>query len=102
MMAIESLMIPLPSEIIMPLAGWLLIHDVAGAQPVWLQLVLAGFVGAAGCLLGSVIAYGIGIAGGRPLVVKYGKYILINSGHLDIAERWLNRWGALATFISRL
>ena len=102
MMAIESMMIPLPSEIVMPLAGWLLIHDVAGSQPVWLQLIFAGFVGAAGCLLGSVIAYGIGIAGGRPLVVKYGKYILINSGHLDIAERWLHRWGALATFLSRL
>lgn len=102
MMAIESLMIPLPSEIVMPLAGWLLVHDVAGGQPVWLQLVFAGFVGAAGCLLGSVIAYGIGIAGGRPLVVKYGKYILINSNHLDIAERWLHRWGALATFLSRL
>ncbi|MBN9386520.1 MAG: DedA family protein [Chloroflexi bacterium] len=102
MMAIESMMIPLPSEIVMPLAGWLLISDVAGGSPVWLQLVFAGFIGAVGCLLGSVIAYGVGIAGGRPLVIKYGKYILINSSHLDIAERWLNRWGALATFISRL
>jgi membrane protein DedA with SNARE-associated domain len=53
-------------------------------------------------LLGSVIAYGVGLAGGRPLVIKYGKYVLINSSHLDIAERWLHRWGALATFISRL
>lgn len=102
MMAIESMMIPLPSEIIMPLAGWLLIHDVAGGQPVWLQLIFAGFIGAVGCLLGSVIAYGVGIAGGRPLVIKYGKYVLINSSHLDTAERWLNRWGSLATFISRL
>lgn len=102
MMAIESMMIPLPSEIVMPLAGWLLIHDVAGSSPLWLQLVFAGFVGATGCLLGSVIAYWIGIAGGRPLVVKYGKYVLINTNHLDIAERWLKRWGALATFISRL
>src|SRR5205085_2250980 len=89
MMAIESMMIPLPSEIVMPLAGWLLVHDVAGSSPVWLQLVLAGFVGGVGCLLGSVIAYWIGLAGGRPLVIKYGKYILINTNHLDIAERWL-------------
>lgn len=102
MMAIESMMIPLPSEIIMPLAGWLLVHGVAGSAPVWLQIVFAGFVGAVGCLLGSVIAYGIGLAGGRPLVVKYGKYVLINTYHLNIAERWLQRWGALATFISRI
>jgi membrane protein DedA with SNARE-associated domain len=102
MMAIESMMIPLPSEIIMPLAGWLLIHEVAGSSPLWLQIVFAGFVGGLGCLLGSVIAYGIGRAGGRPLVIKYGKYVLINTNHLDIAERWLQRWGSLATFISRI
>jgi membrane protein DedA with SNARE-associated domain len=102
MMAIESMMIPLPSEIVMPLAGWLLIHEVAGSAPVWLQIVFAGFVGGLGCLLGSVIAYGIGLAGGRPLVLKYGKYVLINTNHLDIAERWLQRWGSLATFISRI
>ena len=102
MMAIESMMIPLPSEIIMPLAGWLLVHEVAGGTPIWLQLVWAGVVGGLGCVLGSVIAYWIGRAGGRPLVVRYGKYVLINTSHLDVAERWLVRWGALASFISRL
>jgi membrane protein DedA with SNARE-associated domain len=102
MMAIESMMIPLPSEIIMPLAGWLLVHNAAGDAPVWLQLVLAGFAGALGCLIGSVIAYWIGRAGGRPLVIKYGKYVLINTHHLEVSERWLARWGALAAFISRL
>ena len=102
MMAIESMMIPLPSEIIMPLAGWLLVHSNAGDSPVWLQLVWAGVVGGAGCLLGSIIAYWIGRAGGRPLVLKYGKYVLINASHLEIAERWLVRWGAWAAFFSRL
>lgn len=102
MMAIESMMIPLPSEIIMPLAGWLLVHNTAADAPIWLQLVWAGIVGGAGCLLGSVIAYWIGRWGGRPLVIKYGKYVLINHEHLDVAERWLVRWGALASFISRL
>ena len=101
MMAIESMMIPLPSEIIMPLAGWLLV-DPAASVPVWLQLVLAGLAGALGCLIGSVIAYGIGIGGGRPLVIRFGKYVLINAHHLEIAERWLARWGAWAAFISRL
>ncbi|HEX2910003.1 MAG TPA: DedA family protein [Chloroflexia bacterium] len=102
MMAIESMMIPLPSEIIMPLAGWLLIHNTAGDAPLWLQLVWAGVVGGAGCLLGSVIAYWIGRLGGRPLVIKYGKYVLINTHHLDVSERWMMRWGALASFVSRL
>ncbi len=102
MMAIESMMIPLPSEIIMPLAGWLLVHSTAGDAPVWLQLFWAGIVGGAGCLLGSVIAYWIGRWGGRPLVLKYGKFILINAHHLDVAERWVIRWGALSSFISRL
>ncbi len=86
----------------MPLAGWLLVHNTAGDAPVWLQLVWAGIVGGAGCLLGSVIAYWIGRFGGRPLVLKYGKYVLINAHHLDVSERWVNRWGALASFISRL
>ncbi|NWJ44976.1 MAG: DedA family protein [Chloroflexi bacterium] len=102
MMAIESMMIPLPSEIIMPLAGWLLVTNIAGDTPVWLQLVWAGVIGGVGCTIGSIIGYYIGLFGGRPLVVKYGKYVLINVGHLEIAERWLDRWGALATFISRL
>ncbi len=102
MMAIESMMIPLPSEIIMPLAGWLLVQNVAGDAPLWLQLVLAGAAGGLGCLIGSVIAYWIGIAGGRPLVLKYGKYVLINTEHLDVSERWLHRWGALAAFLTRL
>jgi membrane protein DedA with SNARE-associated domain len=102
MMAIESMMIPLPSEIIMPLAGWLLVQETAGSAPLWLQILFAGIVGGAGCLLGSVIAYWVGLAGGRPLVIKYGKYVLINPEHLDVAERWLQRWGAQAAFISRL
>lgn len=102
MMSIESMMIPLPSEIIMPLAGWLLVSNTAGSAPVWLQLVLAGLAGALGCLIGSVIAYWIGRLGGRPLVDRYGKYILINAHHLDTSERWLVRWGALAAFVSRL
>ncbi|MEI7553743.1 DedA family protein [Candidatus Chlorohelix sp.] len=102
MMAIESMMIPLPSEIIMPLAGWMLVGTIASDIPVWLQLVWAGVIGGIGCTIGSLIGYYIGLFGGRPLVVKYGKYVLINVGHLEIAERWLDRWGALATFISRL
>lgn len=99
MMTIESMMIPLPSEIIMPLAGWLLVANAGGGLPL---LIFAGLMGALGCLIGSTIAYGIGIAGGRPLVVNYGKYVLINAYHLEISERWLAKWGGWAAFISRL
>ncbi len=102
MMAIESMMIPLPSEIIMPLAGWLLVHQGAGNAPVWLQLVFSGIVGGLGCVLGSVLAYWIGLAGGRPFIIKFGKYVLIKAEHLDVSERWLARWGTLAIFLSRL
>ncbi len=102
MMAIESMMIPLPSEIIMPLAGWLLVHNLAGEWPVWLQLVWSGVAGGLGCLIGSAIAYWVGRWGGRPLVLKYGRYVLVKADHLETAERWLDRWGALAAFVTRL
>jgi membrane protein DedA with SNARE-associated domain len=95
MMAIESACIPLPSEVIMPLAGGYLVHG-------WFDLVLAGLAGAIGCTLGSALAYWVGALGGRPLIEKYGKYILINSHHLDTADRWFARWGEATAFFSRL
>lgn len=99
MMAIESACIPLPSEIIMPLAGWMLVKD-RGHNESW--LVLAAFMGALGNTLGSLVAYYAGAWGGRPLVQKYGKYILISHHDLDIADRFFTRWGNLAVFLSRL
>ena len=81
-MALESANIPVPSEITMPLAGWLLIEARGGTA---LQAILVGgLLGALGCLIGSVINYGIGAYGGRPFVERYGKYILIS--HKDIAR----------------
>ncbi len=98
-MAIESACIPLPSEIIMPLAGWMLIKD-DGLGPEW--LMLAAFCGALGNTIGSLIAYGAGAWGGRPLVEKYGKYVLISHHDMDLADRFFQRWGNLAVFGSRL
>jgi membrane protein DedA with SNARE-associated domain len=98
-MAIESACIPLPSELIMPLAGWMLIKD-RGLGPEW--LLLAGLMGAIGNTIGSLIAYYAGAWGGRPLVEKYGKYILLSHHDLDLADRWFQRWGNLAVFVSRL
>ena len=70
LMAIESACIPLPSEIIMPFAGFLVFK---GELILW----LVALAGAVGCVVGSIPAYYLGMYGGRPLVEKYGKYVLI-------------------------
>ena len=99
LMGIESACIPLPSELIMPLAGWMLIKDKGLG---WEWLVLAGFFGAVGNTIGSLVAYYVGARGGRPFVEKYGKYILISHHDLDLADRWFQRWGSATVFASRL
>jgi len=99
LMAIESACIPLPSELIMPLAGWMLIENQS--LPV-AYILLAGLYGALGCVIGSVIAYGIGIWGGRPFLEKYGKYILVSVHDLNRADRWFEKRGNWTFFISRL
>lgn len=98
-MAIESACIPFPSEVIMPLAGWLLVaeHELG-----WSGVVLAGFWGAVGNLIGSTIAYGIGMWGGRPLLERYGRWILITRKDLDRADSWFARWGEATVFLARL
>lgn len=99
LMAIESAAIPFPSELIMPLAGWLLIQDRGGSA--WLVL-LAGFYGALGNLLGSWLAYWVSLKGGRPLLRKYGRYILVTQEEVDKAEVWFSKYGEWAVFFSRL
>ena len=99
LMAIESACIPLPSEVIMPLAGWMLIKDDGhGAS----YVLLAGLYGAIGCTLGSWAAYWVGARGGRPLVERYGRYVLISHRDLEAADRWFARWGDPTVFFSRL
>lgn len=95
LMAIESACIPLPSEIIMPFAGALV---AKGTMNIW----WAGLAGAFGCLVGSVVAYAVGYWGGRPVIEKYGKYILISESELAWADRWFEKWGLWAVFFSRL
>ena len=99
LMGIESAAIPFPSELIMPLAGWLLIE--AKGDSAWM-LGMAGFYGALGNLLGSWVAYGISYRGGRPLLKKYGKYILVTQHEVDRAEEWFKKYGELAVFASRM
>ena len=95
LMAIESACIPLPSEIIMPFSGYLVF---TGEMALW-AVALAGAVG---CVLGSLVAYWVGAYGGRPLVEKYGKYVLISHHDLNLADRWFQKHGEITIFIGRL
>lgn len=100
LMAIESACIPLPSEIIMPFAGYL-----CGPHPehvARLSLVWVATAGAIGCNLGSAVAYWIGAWGGRPFIAKYGRFVLLNLHDLDRAEHFFRRFGAPTVFIGRL
>jgi membrane protein DedA with SNARE-associated domain len=96
-MAIESCCIPLPSEIVMPFAGYFVLQ-----HPDKFSLGWVAVAGAVGCLIGSLVAYGIGAAGGRPLLLRYGKYVLISHADSDRADRWFARYGAPVAFFSRL
>lgn len=95
MMAIESACIPLPSEIIMPFAGYL----VSRGDFTLLSVTIAGSIGS---VIGSVLAYWIGIYGGRSLIEKYGKYILLSHHDLDLADSFFNKYGSSAIFFSRM
>jgi membrane protein DedA with SNARE-associated domain len=99
-MALESANIPIPSEVTMPLAGWMLVQ-ARGLSP-WVALLQGGFFGALGCTLGSVLSYALGAYGGRPFLDRYGRYILVSHHDLERADRWFARWGEWAAFISRL
>jgi len=95
LMGIESACIPLPSEIIMPFSGYLV---YTGRFTLW----AAAVAGAAGCVVGSIVAYWVGMYGGRPFIEKYGRYVLISQHDLDLADRWFARRGEMIVFASRL
>jgi membrane protein DedA with SNARE-associated domain len=99
LMAVESACIPLPSEIIMPLSGWMLVADKGlGVE----YVVLAGLFGAVGNVIGSVIAYWVGARGGRPFLRRYGKYVLVSHHDIEVADRWFDKYGDQIVFFSRL
>jgi|SRR6185437_198061 len=95
LMAIESACVPLPSEIILPFSGFL----VSTGRFSLFGVALAGAIG---CNLGSMLAYCVGYGGGRPLALRYGRWLLIAPGDLDRAEGWFRHRGDLAVFISRM
>src|SRR5438445_9503438 len=85
LMAIESACIPFPSEIIMPLAGYL-------AYMGRFNLYMVATMGAIGCNVGSLLAYEVGHRGGRPLVERYGRYVLLNAHDLEITDRLFHKY----------
>jgi membrane protein DedA with SNARE-associated domain len=103
-MAIESCCIPLPSEIIMPLAGALTVTSVAESLKISSTFGLLGvtFAGALGCLLGSIVAYAIGATGGRELLLKYGRFVLISRQDAARADQFFARHGDITILISRV
>jgi membrane protein DedA with SNARE-associated domain len=95
LMALESSAVPLPSEVIMPFAGYL----VSTGTFTLLGITLAGAIGSA---VGSAVLYGIGYYGGRPLLEKYGRYILIRHKDIDRADHFFQKYGNASNFIGRI
>ena len=95
LMAIESCNIPLPSEAILPFAGYLVSKGV-------MTIHTASIFGAIGCVLGSIPSYLLGALGGRPFIEKYGKWFLISKKDLEQADKWQQKWGDGAFFICRM
>ena len=103
-MAIESAMIPLPSELILPFAGFLVSDPTAieplthGAWDFWLVVIAATI----GNTIGSVIGYFIGAWGGRPFLERWGKYLLIRPHEIELADHFFQKYGSATAFFSRL
>lgn len=95
LMAIESCNIPLPSEAVLPFAGYLVSKGEMGFHA-------AAVAGAAGCVIGSIPSYYIGYFGGRKFVEKYGKYFLVSKKDLEYADKWVDKYGDWAFFICRM
>ena len=95
LMAIESCNIPLPSEAILPFAGYLVSKGV-------FSIHTAAIYGAIGCVIGSLPSYYLGYFGGRKFIEKYGKYFLISKHDLEIADKWVDKYGDWSFFICRM
>jgi membrane protein DedA with SNARE-associated domain len=95
LMALQSACIPIPSEVIMPFAGYKLAHST-------LDLIIVATVASLASNLGSIPAYWLGSVGGRPMVEKYGRYILLNRHDLDLADKFFGRFGSIAVLIGRM
>lgn len=93
-MVLESMVFPLPSEAVLPFAGFLVAEGRFG-------LVLTVLVATFGSLIGSLLSYAIGFYGGRPFLNRFGRYFLIDQAELDFTDRFFRKHGAVAVFVSR-
>jgi membrane protein DedA with SNARE-associated domain len=95
LMAIQSACIPIPSEVIMPLAGWALAHSQ-------MDLIILATVASLASNLGSVPAYWVGARGGRPMVERYGSYMLLSRRDLDLVDHFFDKFGSITVLIGRM
>jgi membrane protein DedA with SNARE-associated domain len=103
-MAIESAMVPLPSELILPYAGFL-VSDTSQLEPLTRQpwnFWIVAIVATIGNTLGSLVAYAIGAYGGRPFLERYGRYVLIRPHEIELADAFFAKHGAATVFVGRL
>jgi membrane protein DedA with SNARE-associated domain len=94
LMTLESMVFPVPSEAVMPFAGFLIF---SGQMSFWAIIIFSTL----GSIIGSLISYYIGLFGGRAIIEKYGKYFLLDHHHLLLTEKFFNRFGSKAILISR-
>lgn len=94
LMALESMVAPIPSEAVMPFAGFLIVDGTF----TWAGVIFWSTVGS---IAGSLISYYLGYFGGRPLVLKVGKYLLLDKSHLDTTEKYFNKNGQITIFVAR-
>ena len=95
LMAMENACIPIPSELILGFAGYLIFAE----RMTFTGAIIAGMIGG---MLGSIFAYLVGSSKGREFVDKYGKYFFIKKSHVDLAQRWFDKYGIKAVFFSRM
>jgi membrane protein DedA with SNARE-associated domain len=106
--ALETIVAPIPSEVILPMAGWKVSQSAADPSVVepltglpWNMLLAIAFA-TVGSVVGALVGYAIGAFGGRPLLDRYGRYVGIGPDDLERADQWFERWGALAVFAGRM
>jgi membrane protein DedA with SNARE-associated domain len=106
--ALETIVAPIPSEVILPMAGWKVSQSAADPSIVepltdqpW-NIVLTIAFATLGSLVGALVGYAIGAWGGRPLLDRFGRYVGIGAEDLDRADEWFRRWGAWAVFLGRM
>lgn len=106
--ALETFIPIIPSEVIVPMAGWKVSQSAADPTVVepltnapwnWLAVLVVATIGA---IVGSLAGYAIGAWGGRPLLDRYGRYVHINPDDLDRADEWFRRYGDWAVLVARV